>query len=217
MEDSRTQPMMSQEAMSGNREFLKVGPVHCAAIMPSYHHSPLPEGSVRLLRLLPHRDESSRIECRLTVCHLLDSGTAHPFDALSYAWGSGDSSKLILIDNREYGVGANLHAALLHLRDGFVDRIVWVDAICIDQTNTEEKSRQVQSMAKIYAKASRVIVWLGEAAAASDQALEDLRMSPNRQSLHKINKQAILDLLKRSWFQRIWVRRQARSTRSAEY
>jgi hypothetical protein len=187
--------------------------------MPAYHHSPLPEGSVRLLRLLPHRDESSRIECRLSVCHLLDSGTAHPFDALSYAWGSGDGSKSILIDNREYGVGANLHAALLHLRDGFVDRIVWVDAICIDQTNTEEKSRQVQSMAKIYAKASRVIVWLGEAAATSDQALEDLRMSLNQQSppLDKINKQAILDLLKRSWFERIWVRRQARSTRLAAY
>jgi hypothetical protein len=149
----------------------------------------------------------------------LNSGTAHPFDALSYAWGSGDGSKSILIDNHEYGVGANLHAALLHLRDGFVDRIVWVDAICIDQTNTEEKSRQVQSMAKIYAKASRVIVWLGEAAATSDQALEVLRMSPNQQSppLDKINKQAILDLLKRSWFERIWVRRQARSTRSAEY
>ena len=150
--------------------------------MPSYHHSPLPDGSVRLHRLLPHRDESSRIKRRLSVCQLLDSGDAHPFDALSYAWGSGDSPRSILINNREYAVGANLHAALLHLRDRSMDRIVWVDAICIDQTNTAEKSQQVQSMAKIYAKASRVIVWLGEAAATSDQALEDIRMSSNQQS-----------------------------------
>ncbi len=118
---------------------------------------------MHLLRLLPHPDESSRVECHLSVCHLLDSGTAHPFDALSYAWGSGDSSKSIVINDRECVVGANLHAALLHLRDRFVDRIVWVDAICIDQKNTDEKSQQVQSMAKIYAKAIRVIVWLGEA------------------------------------------------------
>ncbi|KAJ1323046.1 ankyrin repeat domain-containing protein 50 [Microdochium nivale] len=201
--------------MSGNHESPKVGVVRCAAIMPSYHHSPLPEGSVRLLRLLPHRDESSRIECRLFVCHLLDSGTAHHFDALSYAWGFGDSSKSILIDNCEYGIGANLHAALSHLRDGFVDRIVWIDAICIDQTNTKEKSRQVQSMAKIYAKASRVIVWLGEAAATSGQALEHIRMSSNRGSppLDETNKQAILDLLERPWFQRIWVLQEVSAAR----
>lgn len=182
--------------------------------MPSDHYSPLPEGSVRLLRLLPNPDESLRIECDLSVYHLLDSGTAHPFDALSYAWGSGDSSKSIWINDREYVVWANLHAALLHLRDCFVDRIVWVDAICIDQNNTAEKSQQVQSMAKIYAKASRVIVWLGEVAATSDQALEDIRMSSSQKStaMDKTNKQAILDLIKRPWFKRIWVRRWARST-----
>jgi hypothetical protein len=147
--------------------------------MPSYRHSPLPEGSVRLLQLLPHRDEHSRIKCHLSVCPLLDSGTAHPFEALSYVWGSGDSPKSILINDREYVVGANLHAVLLYLRDRFVDRTVWVDAICIDQTNTAEKSQQVQSMAKIYTKASHVIVWLGEAESTSAQALEDIRMNSN--------------------------------------
>jgi hypothetical protein len=119
-----------------------------------------------------------------------------------------------LVNNCEYAVGANLHAALLHLRDRFMDRILWVDAICIDQTNTAEKSQQVQSMAKIYAKASRVIVWLGEMEPTSAQALEDIRMSSNQQSpaIDKTSKQAILDLIERPWFQRIWVRRQARST-----
>ncbi|KAK4095750.1 hypothetical protein N658DRAFT_481773 [Parathielavia hyrcaniae] len=146
----------------------------CDSITPSYHHSPLPEGSVRLLRLLLHRDEQSRIECYLSVCYLLDLGTAYPFEALSYEWGSGGSPKSILINDREYVVGPNLHVALLYLRDRFVGRIVWVDAICIYQTNTAEKSQQVQSMAKIYAKASRVVVWLGETAATSDYALEDI-------------------------------------------
>ena len=176
--------------------------------MSSEHYSPLPKSSVRLLRLLPSPDESFPIECSLSVYPLLDSGTAHPFDALSYAWGSGDSSKSIRINGREYVVWANLHSALSHLRDRFVDRMLWVDAICIDQTDTAEKSQQVQSMAKIYAKASRVIVWLGEAAATSDQALEDIRMSSSEKStaMDKTNKQAILDLIERPWFKRIWVR-----------
>ncbi|KAK4163800.1 ankyrin repeat-containing domain protein [Cladorrhinum sp. PSN259] len=175
--------------------------------MPSDHYSPLPKGSVRLLRLLPHPDETSRIECHLSVYHLLDSGTAHHYDALSYAWGSGVNSKAIWINDREYVVSASLHAALLHLRDCYVDRLMWVDAICIDQQNTAEKSQQVQSMAKIYAKASRVIVWLGEATATTDQALEDIRMSSSQKStsMDNINKQAILDLIERPWFQRIWV------------
>ena len=92
--------------------------------MPPYHHFPLPEGSVRLPRLLLHRDESSRIECRLSNYNFLDSRSAHPFDALSYVWGSEDNPQSILIDHREYGVGANLYGALLHLRDSFVDRII---------------------------------------------------------------------------------------------
>jgi thiamine pyrophosphate-dependent acetolactate synthase large subunit-like protein len=111
-----------------------------------------------------------------------------------------------------------------------VERILWVDAICINQHDNDEKGQQVQSMAKIYAKASRVIVWLGEAADNSDQALEAIRMAaeeqhtssviykPNQEAILALsdqhptnfpsngtNQQAILGLLERPWFQRIWV------------
>ncbi|KAH7309925.1 hypothetical protein B0I35DRAFT_453508 [Stachybotrys elegans] len=63
-------------------------------------------------------------------------------------------------------------------------------------------------MAKIYAKASRVIVWLGEAAGDSAQALEVIRKAAEEQytnsAIYKPNQQSILTLLKRPWFQRIW-------------
>ncbi|RMJ04826.1 hypothetical protein CDV36_014510 [Fusarium kuroshium] len=49
--------------------------------------------------------------------------------------------------------------ALKCLRNCSLDRIIWVDAICINQDDAEERGRQVQSMAKIYANASRVVVW----------------------------------------------------------
>ncbi|KAK3949482.1 hypothetical protein QBC32DRAFT_266659 [Pseudoneurospora amorphoporcata] len=62
-------------------------------------------------------------------------------------------------------------------------------------------------MAKIYAKASRVIVWLGEEAAGSDQALEEIRIAAED------NKAGILALLQRPWFRRIWVLQEVAAAR----
>ncbi|KAH7631539.1 hypothetical protein B0T09DRAFT_250407, partial [Sordaria sp. MPI-SDFR-AT-0083] len=59
-------------------------------------------------------------------------------------------------------------------------------------------------MAKIHAKASRVIVWLGEEAAGSDQALEEIRVAAELSIRRLDNKAGILTLLLRPWFQRIW-------------
>ena len=179
----------------------------------SYHYSDLPEGSVRLVRLLPRdpaADEGSRVKCCFLLCPLLKSETAHPFEALSYAWGSEENPKSISVDGCNFLVGANLYSALLHLQDDYIERILWVDALCINQDNNAEKGRQVQSMAKIYAKASRVIVWLGEATAnGGDAALEYIRAVSNKQtntSVDETKKVLVVDLLGRSWFQRVWVR-----------
>ncbi len=115
------------------------------------------------------------------------------------------------MDNCQVSVRAHLHAVLSRLRDRFIERIIWVDAICINQKDRDgEKEQQIQSMAKIYAKASRVMVWLGEAAADSDQALRDILNAANsphtRSAVNEMNQQAVLALLERPWFQRIWVR-----------
>lgn len=100
-----------------------------------------------------------------------------------------------------------------HLRGGFVERIIWIDAICINQEDRAEKGHQVQSMAKIFAKANCVIVWLGEARGNTDEALEDLLLAARAldedQSPPKdINKPGIVELLQRPWFEWIWVREQ---------
>jgi hypothetical protein len=68
-------------------------------------------------------------------------------------------------------------------------------------------------MAKIYALANRVVIWLGEAADNSDQALEEIRVAGSgKKSSNSLSpemiQQAILELLQRSWFRRIWVRKQ---------
>jgi Heterokaryon incompatibility protein (HET) len=65
-------------------------------------------------------------------------------------------------------------------------------------------------MAKIYAKANRIVVWLGERAPGSDQAMEEIRHAAEwgltRPSTDKSIMQSVLALLQRPWFQRIWVR-----------
>jgi hypothetical protein len=83
-----------------------------------------------------------------------------------------------------------------------------VDAVCINQENDKEKEDQISLMAEIYAKALRVVVWLGEAEVDSDRALEVIRLAgekPVGLSNTELPQEAIRQLLKRSWFRRIWV------------
>ncbi|KAK3377049.1 heterokaryon incompatibility protein-domain-containing protein [Lasiosphaeria ovina] len=201
-------------------------------------YSPLPKGWVRLLRLLPPPGDKSRIECQLITCSLFDSRRTHSYEALSYVWGLEKSKEPIWIDGNELSIGANLHTALSHLRDCFVERILWIDAICINQRDNIEKGHQVESMAKIYAQASRVIVWLGEAADGSNHALEAIRRAAEEQDIdfsiyktrqqasfapsnrqlinskiNNVDQQAVLTLLEREWFQRIWVLQEVAAAR----
>lgn len=109
--------------------------------------------------------------------------THHLYDALSYAWGSPEKTMSISIDNYDLPITVNLHAALLRLRDCFFERIIWVDAICINQEDSKEQGRQVQSMAMIYAMARRVIVWLGESEADSAQTLQEIHRAADKQPI----------------------------------
>ena len=118
----------------------------------------------------------------------------------------------ILIDNQQYLVRRNLYTALLHLRFRDIPRIIWVDAVCINQKDDKEKEHQIQCMVEIYAKASRVIVWLGEAQDHSERALEAIRLAGEKSmefSDPEPFQQAIRQLLRRPWFHRIWVSKQS--------
>jgi hypothetical protein len=157
-------------------------PQYYHLIMPQYSYSPLLSGSdsIRLLRLMPHKDETTDIRCELFEYSLQD-GT-HLYEALSYVWANPDKKLPIFMHDCSFNVTVNLHAALLRLRNHSMERIVWVDALCIDQANQKEKEHQIHSMAKIYSQANRVIVWLGEAEDNSDQALEAIRVAPGKKS-----------------------------------
>ncbi|KAK3955167.1 ankyrin repeat-containing domain protein [Pseudoneurospora amorphoporcata] len=177
-----------------------------------YYNVRMSPGHIRLLQLLPSENEDAAIHCRLFYTTLDSKGT-RLYEALSYVWGSEDKPCSIFIDGYNLAVGKNLYAALLHLRDNSVQRTIWIDAICINQGDNEEKGHQVQSMAKIYAKASRVIVWLGEEVAGSDQALEEIRIAAKLSTRRLDDNAGILTLLQRPWFQRIWVLQEVAAAR----
>ncbi|KAJ4287934.1 hypothetical protein N0V90_011949 [Kalmusia sp. IMI 367209] len=75
----------------------------------------------------------------------------------------------------EFRATQNLHAALVQLRDPFFEQILWVDAVCINQKDDDEKAQQVAAMARIYGLAKRVVAWLGKEADESALAFQELR------------------------------------------
>ncbi|KAI1428568.1 heterokaryon incompatibility protein-domain-containing protein [Xylaria sp. FL1777] len=188
------------------------------------------KGSIRLLRLMPHEDEKAPIQCQVFEYPLQKKGQdTHLYEAISYVWGSEDNRQPICIQSDDKGnnhptgktrrflVTENLYTALLHFRDSLVERILWIDAICINQGDNDEKGHQVQLMATIYAKANRVTVWLGEAPDENNQALEVIHKAAEEQStsttIDEVNEQEIITLLKRPWFQRIWVLQEVAAAR----
>ncbi|KAF5622962.1 heterokaryon incompatibility protein [Fusarium sp. NRRL 52700] len=89
------------------------------------------------------------------------------FEALSYVWGQQRDHLAATIEGKvgeclgNIKLGENLAKALSHLRYQDKERVLWVDAICINQNDEVEKATQVLRMSSIYQDCSRVIIWLG--------------------------------------------------------
>jgi hypothetical protein len=135
----------------------------------------------RLLQLL--KGKGSAIECILYQAYL-DGADTVPYDALSYTWGGMDKTSTVTVDGETFDVTENLHSALQHLRSEDIDRVLWVDAVCIDQGNERERGHQVRQMCKIYSQAEEVIVWLDQATEDTDTFMESLRRLEEYSSMH---------------------------------
>jgi hypothetical protein len=123
---------------------------------------------VRVLRLVAG-DEDDPISGGLEISPI---DLTAEYEALSYAWGSSEKPKAILLNGQSFPVTENLHTALRHLRRADAPRLLWIDALCIDQSNNAERLHQVQMMADIYRRAARVLVWLGPSMDDSDIVMD---------------------------------------------
>jgi hypothetical protein len=129
----------------------------------SFRYRPLSQ-EIRLLVLLPPTPKSRRIRCRLLHQSL---HACAPYEALSYVWGNQGNRFDISVDECDFSVTSNLFEALKAIRHPRKSKILWVDAICIDQCNLEERTEQVKLMGAIYRQAWSVTAWLGPEAPES--------------------------------------------------
>ena len=110
------------------------------------------------------------------LCTLQPVSLTHDpkYEALSYTWGSPGKICEVLLNGKSFSVQENAEAALRRLRRTDESRTVWIDAICINQTDQAEKEGQLVLMREIYEQAEQVCVWLGEPTMGTTFAVKDL-------------------------------------------
>ena len=126
---------------------------------PSFQPLPNPRTHCRLLCIHPGRT-SDPIICTTDVVELAEAtGRYH---ALSYCWGSQYRTRPIIRDGQALSVTPNLESALRRLRAPDVARDFWIDQLCIDQDNMQEKEQQIGLMTDIYRLSCKLMIWLGD-------------------------------------------------------
>lgn len=201
--------------------------------------------------ILKRGDEDEPIYCELKAVDFsqLDK---YPYWALSYCWGDDDPTNPILVSDRtfsrtdsankrgliklvaqqarpkEFFIRSNLYKALKRLRTRRKDVWLWVDALCINQKDSNEKTHQLQKMLEIYGKARNVCIWIGENE-ADDKSLLAMDMIADCVNLKVLDRLvspevaydkaveswvAFADLLRRPWFTRRWVVQEVACARS---
>ncbi|KAL0782536.1 hypothetical protein CaCOL14_000442 [Colletotrichum acutatum] len=131
--------------------------------LPFLHYAPLKcERSIRIVILSPSTELDDPIQCELREVRLGSSSQqTTPYEALSYVWGGRRGEYPIHCNGCRVEVTKNCLGALRHLRYPNRERVLWIDAICIDQSSIPEKNVQVALMGDVYRFAARTIVWIG--------------------------------------------------------
>ncbi|KAK5996826.1 Heterokaryon incompatibility 6-like protein [Cladobotryum mycophilum] len=211
--------------------------------MEKYQHRPidLATDAIRLVRLRKGSPEDP-IRCDLFDSFLHESECI-PYEALSYAWGSISNPEEIVVDGvKTLAITSNLHTALHYLRLGDQDRILWIDAICINQKDMKEKGHQVGQMRSVYENAEKVLIWLGLGNANVDhvmdlmnrldkqvislgynsinsskswEMMQNLLLKQYGRTDHDLRRSALRMLLEKPWFRRVWVVQEVASARRA--
>ncbi|KAG8528587.1 uncharacterized protein KY384_006274 [Bacidia gigantensis] len=176
-----------------------------------YRSLPQDTKYIRVLRI--HHGHSS---CDLrTNLDILDLENDHKaYDALSYAWGGHIMlRRLIWVNNRRFLVSHSLHNALKELRRDDQDRYLWIDAICINQSDFSEKGHQVSLMRSIYGAAQGTIIWLGKATIETKSAFESFEsialteptLTNDNIALTANWSPSLQHLVRKRWWSRMWV------------
>ncbi|EGR45037.1 uncharacterized protein TRIREDRAFT_111494 [Trichoderma reesei QM6a] len=132
-----------------------------------YEQLPLPseEQTIRVLSIEPGT-KGTMVKASMFKLDLNDPQRP-PYNTLSYTWGEPTIVDQIMVNSKPIGVGANLFQALQHIRSSESPIDIWIDAICINQTDNKEKAHQVSQMDLVYRLCEQVYIWLGCSEASS--------------------------------------------------
>jgi hypothetical protein len=171
---------------------------------------------IRLITI--HREADT---LRLTV-------TSHKFqddlkyDAVSYVWGTSEPSINVSCNGRSLVVTPTVFEMLRYLH---LNRLYWLDSICINQQDADEKAVQIPLMHRIYSRAAFVVIWLGMPTVQTESfiahfptALETMRrwnsmldqnlrpwiQEPNIPTGDEHFWQGIMHICYHEWFERLW-------------
>lgn len=181
--------------------------------LPSYSYEPLDIGQNEI-RLIKLQDPiKSQPLCGNIIRVPLSAELR--YWALSYCWGSLARKRTIILDGKTLQITVNLEDALHQLGNSY--GLLWVDAICINQEDIPERSREVLRMGDIYSLASGVVAWLGVATKTSDRAMDFLQELATKRLGSQYDEYlkdpgkfkdewiALKDLSKNGYWSRTWV------------
>lgn len=178
------------------------------------------KSQIRVAILHPRGSVDALIRVTLQTVSLRDEVL---FDALSWAWGDASDLKSILLDNRIWWAPKNLVIALEHLQPEYSSRIIWIDALCINQSETTaglaERAHQIGLMRHVYTRADHVLVWMGVEREYTKDVLSFLSdvgraamlgndeppILPRSFHVDYKNSWKVLHLLSEPWWERLWV------------
>lgn len=213
---------------------------------------------IRVLEVLPATTPDEPLRARLHHCsigldmdHAMTAPSAgrfaldvrnleHPiwYTALSYTWGPPVFEATIHCDGHTKAITRTLETALKHFRHRTDSIVLWVDQVCINQDDLEEKKQQIPLMSRIYTRAFNTLIWLGEESTdgssgtlastldflnditirlqfanevACPEGLEDVQLPPGDSHLWK----DLMAFFSRPWFQRLWIIQEVILSRNA--
>lgn len=191
---------------------------------------------IRLVIVHAAREMDAPIVCTILVASLQDKPT---HATLSYVWGDPNKTSPILINGLEHRVTMDLKAALQQLRTNrATEKPIWIDALCINQKDVDERNVQITYMPKIYEMAYLTFVWLGKGKGTSSMAMDNVSLlgdlymkweinysivdeerfqdilteADSRREFNLWNEEnigAFYDLFQRPWWQRRWIIQEA--------
>lgn len=202
-----------------------------------YRYTALADHSHTRLLVIKAGQDDEPIQCSMQEMDIDDPPS---YTALSYTWGTSGGNKTIDVDGQSFMITDNLWHALLHIR--LVDQLltIWIDALCINQDDMDERNHVVRRMKDIYERANGILAWLGPEShngaasllamaniydhyvrlvdkfgtrKAALQHMLDHKAWAGEEQIEAASKQwwSVERLFSRTWFHRMWIVQEVRT------